>query len=1070
MNIKALKYLLVLTPLCVWFYFGCASSKPAASSGVDGDAVLRIQQAAEERVMRRDSTDHVAAIPRDTSRPRLRPLTDSIAADSTLTAELPETLTDSLSLPEDISDSLYIANIGLRKDSVAHVLKGIDAREEALERFTERYAYYHELFHEEGIPHEEMNAHLLDSLAPMLDTLRTAGVVIPTDEQFRKDISDLAFIFAEMISYANSAIGRDRESAGIALTDIAAADTVRLAEIPRVRPPRRDFLDAPIKGTNQDSMVYDVSNKMVYIYQQGNIDYQDMNLQGDYIRFNTETRDITAQGVLTDSARTRPKFTQKGDEINMDSIVYNMRTRKSLIWGIDRAEGDGFMLGDRVKMHPDNHFDMAGGKYTTCNHTDCPHFYIAMNKGKVIPNKKVIFGMAHFVLEDVPLYFPFVPFGFFPLASGPSSGFIMPSFGEDAVKGFFLRDGGYYFRFNDYMDANITGSIYTLGSWSAGLQTHYMKRYKYQGSLNFRYSQDVLGEKNSKDYVNSGNYSLTWNHTQDAKFRPNSSFSASVNISSSGFNKYSTTSVAENLNTQTSSSISYSKTFPAGQGWFPGGNLTMSFRHSQNSRDSTISFTFPDANWSIQKFKPLQRRNRIGKERWYEKLTIGYSGKMVGSVDTKEKELFTESTIDKLKMGVQHTIPLSLSLNMLGYINFTPSANYNERWYFKKENREWDPVNKEVISDTTMGFYRVYDYSASASMSTKIYGMYQFKNPTGLVRAIRHVVTPSVSFSIKPDFRDPKFGYYKTYQTNEDGSTQTYSPYHLGTYGVPSGGESASISFSLQQNLEAKVRSDRDTTGVRKIKIIDNLSLSGSYNLIADSMGLSNISFNFRTPIVDQFTLQFSGSLDPYAYDPVAKKRYNKLVFAQGKLPRVVSFNTSFSYQWQKTLGSQTEIEQYNAARDAAMDMLLRNEDPDNPADPETIRRLMTSAYYDFSIPFNFSFSYTLNYSNNATNNGLVKKLDQSFNFDTSITLTPYKASGTNRWALRFGAGYNVREKKLTPGTVSIVRDLHCFTMSLNWVPIGMLQSWSFNIRIKSDVLKDIKYDKRRSQYESMYD
>jgi hypothetical protein len=639
----------------------------------------------------------------------------------------------------------------------------------------------------------------------------------------------------------------------------------------------------------------------------------------------------------------------------------------------------------------------------------------------------------------------------------------MPTFGEEYSKGFFIRDGGYYFRFNDYIDARVTGSIYSLGSWDANLTSSYTKRYKYNGNLDLRFSKNIVGEKGSKEYINGNALHINWSHRQDAKARPNSTFSASVNYSTGGSNRADSPTVNDFINTQTSSSITYSKIIGASD-HFPGGNINIGFRHSQITRDSTISLELPQASWNINKFKPFQRKNRVGKEKWYEKISLSYSGNTNATLNNiKERDLLKPETMDKLRTGVSHKIPVSASFNLLGYINITASGNYNEQWMFRKQNLWWDEVNKTVAGDTTSGFYRTYDYGVSASLNTKIYGMFEFKNKEGLLRAIRHTITPSVSFSMKPDFGKPQYGFWKTYQNNENGATTTYSPYNgLNMYGSAGRGESATMSFSLQQNLEAKVRSQRDTTGQRKIVIIENLSLSSGLNMLADSMNLNPISFTLAIPIVKQFKLNLSGSLDPYQYDPVERKRYNRLTFADGKLPRLTSMSTSFNWNWAPTFGSQAVIEQYERSVATAMPQV---QDPNSPMDYETMRALMAAAYYDFSLPFNFGFSYSMRYANDARQ----RQIQHSVNFNGSITLTPYKANGQARWAISLPTiGYNFTDKRLTPGALTITRDLHCFTMSLNWVPVGP-RSWSFNIRVKSDVLRDIKYDKNRSYYDTLY-
>lgn len=1042
MNCKRLKYLFAVIPFSVWFYFGCATSRPATATTTEDIAMVE-KAAAKAGV--RDSVSAAAA-----HEAASVPVSDSTRAAAAPVAEPPAALPDSIPTADSTLKALLQDTAVMRAAALME-----------LEQMMGEYSRRSTESQDSSIVPGTVIPGLLDSLAPQLARLRELGLELPPADTLRPADVDAVMRLTELITKIKS------DTAQFAQNLPAPEDTAAVAPL-STHGERKPFLDAPISGTNTDSLVYDVKNNMIYIYNGGDVDYQDLNLKADVVEFEVATKEIYAYGVpIPDSANavTQPIFTQGGQEYKMDTIKYNLATNKSIIRRTVTQQGEGYMVAEIVKKQPNNDFDMAGGQYTTCNHVDHPHFYISMNKGKVIPNKKVIFGTAYFVLEDVPLYFPFIPFGFFPLATGPSSGFIMPTFGEEYIKGFFIRDGGYYFRFSDYVDAQVTAGIYTLGSWNAKASARYMKRYKYTGNFSFDYAQNVIGEKGAADYINSGTYNLRWSHSQDPKFRPGTTFTASVNISSSGYNKHSTTNMNDYLNTQTNSSIAYTKNWSA-SGRFPGANLSVSFNHSQNSQDSTVSLSFPNASWSMPKFKPFKRLNASGREKWYEKLSISYSGKMQGSIYTKESDLFTSQTLDNMKFGISHTIPISVSWNILNYINFTPSATYNEQWHFRKIEKRWDAGQGVVLADTTKGFFRTYDYRFSASLSTKIYGIFQMKNQQGWLKAVRHVITPSASFSFAPDFSSAKYGRRLPVQTDQTGTISTYSPYtDLSPYSPSSGGRSASINFSLQQNLEAKIRSDRDTTGMRVIKIIDNLSLSGSYDFLADRK-LSTISFNFSTPITKNFPLKFSGTLDPYYVDKNGTRTNEFLVKKTGKLVRLASVNTSFSYSWNKTLGSESAMNDMSSQPIMPTDYEMELMTPEARADAELRRRLMTSTYYDFSIPFNFGFSYTLGY----TNNGVQKRINQTLSFNGSVTLTPFKSDGTNRWGINFNAGYDFEKKTLTPGTVSLVRDLHCFTMSVNWVPIGYRRSWSFNIRIKADVLKDLKYDKSSSHYDTLYD
>ena len=564
-------------------------------------------------------------------------------------------------------------------------------------------------------------------------------------------------------------------------------------------------------------------------------------------------------------------------------------------------QGEGWLIGGSVKKLPDNTVNIEDGKYTTCDETDHPHFYMAMTKAKVIPGKKVVTGPAYLVIEDVPIYFLGIPGGFVPISTGPKSGLLMPSYGEEYSKGFFLRDMGYYFTLGDHADLALRGGFYTLGSWEASAASRYIKRYKYSGSFNMQYSNVKTGEKGEPDYLKQSNFRIQWSHSQDPKANPGSTFSASVNFATSGYSRYSATNLNDILATQTNSSIAWSKNW-AGTPFSLSANMAV----SQNSQNKSLSVTLPNVVFNVSRVYPFKRRERMGKERWYEKISMQYTAKMTNSVTTTEDRIFSRETLDNMKNGIEHTLPVSASFNLFNYINVSPSFNYNEKWYFKRVDFEWNPVtNRTDTLPAEYGFYRLYNYNASVSTSTTLYGMYDLtkRRKDRKIQAIRHVLTPSIGFSFAPDFGDPRYGYYRTRQTDSTGRTTTYSPYAVNAYGVPSSGKSMSLNFSLSQNLEMKVLSKRDTSGMKKIKLIDDFSIRGSYNFLADSMGLSNISLSLRTTLFNNFGLNLSATLDPYRVSPEGR-RYNKLFFPG----RLVSTGWSFGYSFQSRTGAENSV------------------------------------------------------------------------------------------------------------------------------------------------------------------
>lgn len=848
--------------------------------------------------------------------------------------------------------------------------------------------------------------------------------------------------------------------------------------------PERDFLEVTLAGKNQDSLVYNVAEKMVYIYEKGDVNYGDnMNMQADFMRISMDTKEILAYGKgnkdsLQQSATspgrtpnrdlagvdseesaektggyTKPKFTDAGSTYEMDTVLYNIDTKKMKIKGVVTRDGEGYLTGEDVKMLPDQSFNIKGGRFTTCEDVEHPHFYIRMNKAKVIPGEKVLSGYAHFVFEDVPLYFLGLPEAMFPLNTERESGFIMPSYGEETMKGFFLRDGGYYFKFNDYVDLKLTAGIYTLGSWEANAASRYTRRYKYNGNFSLRFSKDILGDKGSADYVNQNNFKISWTHTQDPKFRPNSTFSASVNYSTSGYSKYGSTTLNDYLNAQTNSSIAFSKTWPGTPF-----SLSANIQHSQNSRDSTISLSLPNIVFNMSRIYPFKRKQVVGKERWYEKISMSYKATMANNVSTKQNDLFKRETLSQMRNGVQHTIPVSASFNVLNYINLSPSLNYNERWYFKQVLREWNPDKKQVmVGDTLHGFYRVYNYSASLSASTTLYGMYQMKNPNFPLQAVRHTIQTSLGFSYAPNFGAEKYGYWRQVQRNEKGDMMSYSPFSGELYGVPGNGEQGALSFSINQQVDLKVKSKKDTSGMKKLKLVDNFSVSGSYNFLADSMKLSTLSLSFRTSIIQNFGIQLSAVLDPYEIDPTTGARINKLTWARGNLGRIASTSWSWGYTFKSTDFYQPVVNDINSQYPEYSNPFYFN--PDQPIDPNLRRQLMSGAYYDFNLPWNFGFNFSISY----TNTGLRKVITKTLGFQGSLNLT-------DKWGVTFNGGYDFDAQKITPGVVTLSRDLHCWQMNFSCVPIGARKSWSFNISANSSLLKDLKYERSSSFYDNLYE
>lgn len=889
-----------------------------------------------------------------------------------------------------------------------------------------------------------------------------ADEVINTDSMINQSykIVDSLIMSGDSLGneFANQLIDSLRQDSTTYDTTTQVAPTKRKSKIDTTRKP---FLDAPIFGKSSDSLVYDVALKNIYVHKGGQMKYQDIELEGDYIKMNTVTKLVHADGIedTTSKTRSRPVFTQGAARYELDSMNYNMTSGKAQISGVNTKEGEGIIYGGKVKKMKDNVIHMHNGRYTTCD-AACPHFYLQMTKGTVVPNKKTVFGPAYMVFEDVPFYVLGLPFGFFPQNNKRSSGIIIPDIGEEVIKGFYLRDGGYFWAINDYVDLTIRGGIYTLGSWQLSGGTNYVKRYKFQGSLSVNYAKDIIGEKNASDYVNTSNMQVRWTHRQDPKASPNSSFAANVDYTTSSYNKYNA-SLNDYLNSQINSSISYSKSW-AGKPFSMGINASL----GQNTRDSTIALVVPSFSFNVQRISPFKRKKPIGKERWYEKISFTYQAQFDNKVTVKESQLFKPEMFEKMQYAFKHTIPISASFNVLKYLNISPSFNFADRMYFRQINKEWNYEKGRVeVADTTYGFYNIYDFNASLSANTKLYGTYTVgrKKPT----IIRHVLTPTISASYTPDFGKPMYGFYKSVQMNDEGDMETYSPYANELYGVPGRGESASLNFSLGNTLEMKVpcSTKKDTTGYQKLKIFESLSIASSYNFLADSLQLAPFAVSARTTIVKGLSLQIGATFDPYQIDASGRK-INKFMVQKGGFLRMTALSFNFGYGFTGGEGSKTgqaainnPSNNNNNVSPVGMDEqgnFFQQSPQESTVDKA---RQLASQYYDFNIPWSLSFNYTFNYSKPGNKSTIM----QTLNFNASVSIT-------DKWGVSTSAGYDFELKQLTPGAITITRDLHCWQMNFTWIPIGFRQSWNFTIQARSSMLADVlKYKKDRSFLDNYY-
>ena len=887
-------------------------------------------------------------------------------------------------------------------------------------------------------------------------------------------ISILLFIFMINLLYAQDSKPLNNSINNAVKSDSASSilkDSAKIAQKP-------SRIDAEIKYNAKDSIVF-TGNGTGFLYGESDIKYKNINLKADFVRVKMDSSTIYARGTVdsTGVKKGDPEFAEGEKSYSSKELNYNLKTQKGFIRQAVTQEGEGYIISDKTKKTKDDAFCMTDGKFTTCDNHDHPDFYLRMSRGKVKPGEYIVTGPANLVIADVPIPL-YIPFGFFPFTSDYSSGILMPSYADELTRGFGLTNGGYYFAINDYIDLEMRGEIYTKGTWALRGNTSYRKKYKYSGSLGVEYRKDVTGEKETTSYNEAKSFRVTWSHSQDQKANPNFNFSSSVNFSTSGFNRSNINYYSRpDLNSENTkySSVNFSKRFPD----LPSLSLSGGMSVTQRTSDSTISLSLPNINISYSRFYPFKRKNIVGKERWYEKISMSYSGSLANSITTKENLLLKSSLSKDWKNGMRHSIPVSATFNVLKYINISPSFNYTERWYLQSVTKNWDKDNQRELVDTTTKFNRVYDFNMGISASTKLYGFYTpiralFGNK---IEKIRHVMTPSVGFGYTPDFGDTKWGYYDYYTrsvrniSNPTTYTDTqvrYSHYDGSLYGSPGTGKSGSINFSLGNNVEMKVRNDKDTTGTEAFKLyslIDNLSISGNYNLAADSMRWSPFSVSVRLKLTKSYSLNLSTSFDPYMYvlnssgNPV---RVNQLRWNNGGFPRFQGTSTSYSYTLNNetfkklfekktkkpTAGTKTDSEGNEIPEDQTIetaDKTPEKSDKDN------------EGFVKNTIPWSVSVNYSVSYVNSSVFNKAKMEYDMEFRHNLSLNGS---LDLTNNWKFTANSTYDFEYKKFTYTSINITRSLHCWNMSGSIVPFGAYKSYNFHIGVNASMLADLKYDK----------
>ena len=876
----------------------------------------------------------------------------------------------------------------------------------------------------------------------------------------------------------------------------AVDDSLRLDSLNRQR---KNGIDSPVDFTADDSLIYEAGSGMAFLYGNANVKYQNMDLKSERIYMCLDSSLVHATGIrdsATNSLIGTPVFKMGSDTYESDTMAFNFKTKKGLIQQVYTQQDEGYLTSELSKRGSNGELFLQHGRYTTCDEPH-PDFYLALSRAKVRPGKDVVFGPAYLVVCDVPVPLA-VPYGFFPFTKSYSSGFIMPTYGDETERGFYLRDGGYYFAISDYLDLKVIGEIYTKGSWGISAASNYRKRYKYSGSFYGSYQNTINGEKNMPDYTKQTSFKIQWSHRQDPKANPYSNLSASVNFATSSYERNNLTSMynPQSMTQSTrTSSVSYSTGFSS-----IGMTLSTTMNLNQNMRDSTISMTLPDLNISISRFSPFKRKKMVGKERWYEKISVSYTGHFSNSITSKEKELMDKNIIRDWRNGMQHQIPITGNFTILNYVNLTPSFNFTDRTYSKRVMQSWDTQTQAVVNDTTYGFYNVYNWNMAISASTKLYGFYipSRKLFGDKIEAIRHVLTPQVSFTYAPDFSASRYGYYQTYQkTDAEGNVSLveYSPYTGALYGVPGKGKTGSISVSLTNNVEMKLRSDEDTVGFKKVSIIDEFGTEMSYNLATDIRPLSDLRTRLRLKLTKSYTLNLSAVFASYVYEAdsvgaTPRVSEHTTYWEQGKIGRFQGMSQNLSYtidntkvanffKWlrgekpdkkddKKKKDDEDEDDEYDTGTETNVDKDLEAGKHGARKEDAGMAETDEDGYMNFSLPWSLSFGYGIT---------MREDTDKSrFNYNTMrypYTFTQnLNMSGNIRlsdgWNISFSSGYDFENKKISMTTASLSRDLHCFNMSCS-VVLAPYTSYNFSFRCNAATLTDaLKYDKRSSYSNSV--
>ncbi|MCX6243603.1 MAG: putative LPS assembly protein LptD [Bacteroidetes bacterium] len=822
-----------------------------------------------------------------------------------------------------------------------------------------------------------------------------------------------------------------------------AADTLHPSDtLKPKKAPKKSQLKSKVEYAAKDSLRFDIKNQKVHLYNNANIKYEDIELQSGYVEIDFPKATVHATGIVKDTVGDTvqmPEFTQAAQKFKSNVMNYNYNTKRGYIQNVFTKQDEGYLHGTIVKKMENDITYLKNGWYTTCDREADPHFEFKFGKAKVIPGKRVITGPAYFVVADVPIPIG-IPFGYFPSKSGRRSGIIVPTYGESASRGFFLENGGYYWAMSEYTDLYLVGDIYSHGSWAIKPRLNYRYRYHYSGTFNMSYANNKIGTQDSPDYSKSTDYSIQWVHAQDPKARPHSTFSANVNIVSHNFNKYNpVTNTEAYLSNTFQSSVNFSTSFSNTT------HLTVNFSHSQNTLTRTIDITLPYLTFSVDQFYPLRKKNRAGKIRWFENISTKYNLEMQNQYNTTDTTIFKKQNWwNDMQNGIRHSVPITGTFRVLKYLNWTNSILMNDRMYLSTIRKQYIPSSvagkDSLVTDTIHSFANAFDANVSTALNTRLYGMYQFKK--GPIVAIRHMVTPTVSFTYTPDFGSSFWGYYRYADNDTNSNPQKYSIFQGSLYGSPPPKKSGLVAFSLSNNLEMKVRSKKDTvTGTKKIVLIEDLTFRETYDLAKDTMKWSKFSISGYTTLFKSLRIQYNSTWDPYARDSTGHSINKTEWAAHRRLLRLD--NTTWDVGLNYSLSSDKSKKKKTTTKGTPQERKEINDYYDY--------------YIDFDIPWSFNVAYKFNYTK-TWNSGNVKRvgqITQTLGFNGQLNITP-------KWKITLNTGWDFTSGQLAFTSIDLYRDLHCWEMRFGWIPKGAQQSWNFSINVKASVLQDLKLNKKK--------